>query len=314
MGPPRLSGPRVATSFAPQPAGARSRACYYIQRVLSGFASERAAGERSPEPRPRRRASAAERITAPIPLLAYMGVVVEGVIGALAYVLIDRTGDPALRVVTVVAALLVPVLLILCVYRLISRYPENLYGPQSYMDVRDFVAVLSHGRDRAEEVSRLAPRAGTPFVPTGAASPEQLAHLERHAHRWQPVLEGMDPDEFFALHSWFNERGSNPDALTCIAISTAKGMANSRNYSFMAASLRKLGRLAEAEASAQVALRLDAGNPDAHYNLAHVYLLMGRLDDARRHAKAALEAAPGEYEARLPAELIPDARTARVRR
>lgn len=278
---------------------------------MSDVASERVEGEQPPAPSPRRRASAAERITAPIPLLAYMGLIVEGVIGALAYVLIDRTGDPALRGAAVVAALLVPVLLILCVYRLISRYPENLYGPQSYTDARDFVAVLSYGRDRAEEVSRLAPRAGTPFVPTETASPEQLAHLERHGRRWQPVLESMDPDEFFALHSWFNERGRDSDALTCIAVSTAKGMANSRNYSFMAASLRKLGRLAEAEGSAQVALRLDGGSADAHYNLAHVYLLMGRPDDARRHAKAALKAAPGQYEARLPGELTAEARSAR---
>lgn len=246
-------------------------------------------------------ASAAVNVTAPIPLLAFLGVIIEGIVGAIAFVAIDRDATAVLQTAAVATALALPVLLIALVYRLIAFYPWNLYAPREFRTAEDFIAVLARGRGGLTSFERDA--GSLPFAPTDGATREQIAELELRARKWEPLLDAMSPDEFFALHSWYNEKQRYPMALVCLAIAIANGGVSSRNYSFLAANLRKLGRLGEAEASAQLALRLDPLNPDAHYNLAQTYALTGQRTEAQEHARKALTANPGAYVKRLPPNL-----------
>jgi hypothetical protein len=92
----------------------------------------------------------------------------------------------------------------------------------------------------------------------------------------------------------YNEQGAHPLALQALSLAIAKGLAASKNYSFASASLRKLGRFIEAKGFGSVALDVDGGNVDAHYNLALVCKAMGLHDESERHAREVLMNG-GEY-------------------
>ncbi|MBI5417271.1 hypothetical protein HZA55_04915 [Candidatus Poribacteria bacterium] len=76
-------------------------------------------------------------------------------------------------------------------------------------------------------------------------------------------------------------------------------MATSKNFGFRSASLRKLGRLREAQHSAKLAIELDGANIDAHYNLSKIYNEMGKMEEAMKHVKLVLNSGSSVYDERL---------------
>jgi len=138
-----------------------------------------------------------------------------------------------------------------------------------------------------------------PFLLTQQADSDLVKHISKHASAWEQILQAMSVNEFFALHSWYNEAERHDIALLCLDVAIAKGMATSKNFSFRSASLRKLGRLREALSSANLALELDSANVDAHYNLSKIYKEMGRTDDATKHVQIVLKNGRGIYNTRL---------------
>jgi tetratricopeptide (TPR) repeat protein len=237
-------------------------------------------------------------ITAPIPLLAFLGAIVEGIIGVLAFNLRGGGDDQLLFVVLVFAAVLLPLFLVTVIYRLITRHHGKLYAPFHFQRDGDFLRVLEDTRPAVERLGRLNRQDHyRPFSLSRAASTEEAELVGAHAKQWEDLLVSMSAEEFLALHSWYNELSQDALALLCLDIAIAKGMLGSKNFSFRSANLRHLGRLSEARHAAELALELDGTNTDAHYNLAKIFALMGERPSGEEHAKRALAAA---YEAYAP--------------
>jgi len=108
-------------------------------------------------------------------------------------------------------------------------------------------------------------------------------------------LSKIPGDYLLLLYAWLNENNSHSLALQTSALAIAKGFAASKNYSFASASLRKLGRYAEAKAFASLALEQDKTNVDADYNLALIFKSMGDFDKAKFHAKQVLSKSDDLY-------------------
>ncbi len=221
------------------------------------------------------------RITSPIPLLAFLGALVESVVGTLAYGLNSQGAPLSLVVALCVATIGLPLVLIAAIHNLITRHHHKLYAPADYRNPDDFVRILETERDTIESVGRRN-LAGNyqPFILSAVTDKRELAAVAARIKAWQPILDAMDADEFVALHSWYNEQGDHHHALVALDIALSKGRITSKNLGFRSASLRKLGRLAEGESSARLALELDPNNADAHYNLAKIYAAMGVRDRA----------------------------------
>ena len=115
----------------------------------------------------------------------------------------------------------------------------------------------------------------------------------RNSRLWDS-LSSMSGAELLALHSWHNENNSHSLAFQALSLAIAKGLSASKNYSFASASLRKLGRLAEARGFGVLALDLDPNNLDAKYNLALILRSMGDREAAVPLAEEIYEKA-GEY-------------------
>lgn len=138
-----------------------------------------------------------------------------------------------------------------------------------------------------------------PFLLTQHFNSDSVRLVGNQAAAWEAILQRMTANEFFALHSWYNEAERHDLALLCLDVAIAKGMSTSKNYSFRSASLRKLGRLKEARNSAEFALILNAQNIDAHYNLAKIFKEMGNQEHAEHHLKVVLKSGSPIYTERL---------------
>ena len=141
-----------------------------------------------------------------------------------------------------------------------------------------------------------------PFVLTQSLDENSVKQIGSQADSWEKILQSMTANEFFALHSWYNEAERHDLALLCLDVAISKGMATSKNYGFRSASLRKLGRLKEAKHSAEFALALNEKNIDAHYNLARILKEMGTLDQAGPHLSTVMQSDSSIYKARLTKE------------
>jgi len=138
-----------------------------------------------------------------------------------------------------------------------------------------------------------------PFILTQRANTDLVKHVSDYAASWEQILQVMAANEFFALHSWYNEAERHDLALLCLDVAIARGMATSKNFSFRSASLRKLGRLREALHSAKLAIELDSANVDAYYNLSKIYKEMGKMEEAMKHVKIVLDSGHGIYDVRV---------------
>jgi tetratricopeptide (TPR) repeat protein len=223
-------------------------------------------------------------------------MVVEGVVGALVLLLRSSGLAPSLIVGLVVASVALPILFGGLIYMLLTRHYYKLYAPRDFSDPQDFVRVLDIGRQDAERLGRRgAARGNQPWLLSSDVSGSDLELLETRVHAWEPLLDSMNPEEFLAIHSWYNERGDHPHALVAIDIAIARGTITSQAFSYRSASLRKLGRLLEAKTCASLALTFDAANADAHYNLAKTLLAAGERQEAVDHARVALSTGHETY-------------------
>ena len=242
----------------------------------------------------------ATAISSPIPLLAFLGMIVEGVVGALIYTLRSPELDTWILGTLVIAAVSLPVLFGGSILFLLTRHHHKLYAPRDFANPEDFVRVLGVDREGAEHLKRLHPPAGPqPWAVSGSATAEQLQTLQQRVDVWQPVLDAMNPQEFMAMHSWYNERNDHLRALLTINIAIARGSTGGNEFAFRAASLRKLGRTREARNSAVLALEMNGSNVDAHYNLAQTQIALGEREAALKHARIVLERDPATYGNRL---------------
>lgn len=256
-----------------------------------------------PQPRLVKAASA---ITSPIPLLAFLGIVVEGVVGSLVFTLKSSTLGSNIIIALVVSSIALPVLFGGLIYTLLTRHYYKLYAPRDFGDPQDFVRVLDIGRQDAERLGRVgATRGYQPWILSHEASGNELHLIEARVRSWEPVLDAMHPEEFLAIHSWYNERGDHTRALLAIDITIARGIISSQVFSYRSASLRKLGRLAEAQSCANLALAFDSANIDAHYNLSKTLLAAGERAEALEHARLALRSGKDTYGKQLQA-LFPE--------
>jgi hypothetical protein len=246
-------------------------------------------------------------ITSPIRLLAYFGAVVEAVIGSLSYGLATTNASATLVVVLALTTAILPLAWLACIFVLITKHHAKLYSPMDYPSSGEFLEVLQL---EVSGVGKIARNSSSdpyrPFVLTQATSESQLSTVQGRVEVWHDLLLSMRADEFTVMHAWYNEHELHDLGLLCIDIAISRGAATSKLLGFRSATLRRLGRLRESQASASLALILDSRNVDAHYNLARTLLEMGRDDEARGHLHVA--ANDPEYARRI-AQVLPDLET-----
>ncbi|BBO86131.1 hypothetical protein DSCO28_66970 [Desulfosarcina ovata subsp. sediminis] len=237
------------------------------------------------------------KITSPIPLLAFLGVIVEAVIGTLGF----RLQTSPLQPYLVAAAVILPIFLIIVIYLLLTRHHFKLYSPKDYSDPNHFLQAMKQSQKEIEKVGFLNVQDKfTPFYLSEEAEKNQLQLLKHRVSFWERYFfQNAKPPEFIALHSFYYETCRHDLALICIDIAIAGGMITSKNYSYRSASLRNLGRLIESQFSALTALCLDDTNIDAHYNLSKTYNLMGLKDKALCHAELCFKNGDGPYDHKL---------------
>jgi tetratricopeptide (TPR) repeat protein len=219
-------------------------------------------------------ASAPERITGPIPLLAYLGGFCEALVMGLAYV---TKGDPVFPYI-VLAGIALPFVLILIIYRLISAHYAKLYRPQDFRNENDFLEIVKLSTQSIRRFSSIF----RPFGGDEKIDFRQRSGIREQVTRIETVLGETSSSDFLALHSWFNSEQRHDLALVCIDVAIAKGENSPRNFSFRSASLRKLNRLPEALSSTEMALTLKPSDSDALYNLARIHMQTGDIEKANQ--------------------------------
>jgi hypothetical protein len=238
-------------------------------------------------------------VSNPIQLLAFLGMIVEAVVGGLIFTLRSTSLEPWILGALVIAAITLPVMFGLLIYRLLTSHHLKLYAPRDFSTPAEFLRAIELSRDGAEQLNRLrAPANYRPWRVSGNATTDELELLAYRVNVWQPILDLMNAAEFLAIHSWFNERDDHSRALLAIDIAIARGYLTSGVFAFRSASLRKLGRVLEAQSSAKLALALDERNLDAHYNLAMILASSDR-DTALKHARIVVEHDATTYRTRL---------------
>jgi len=231
-------------------------------------------------------------IGSPIPLLALFGGISELIVGALVWRV-----DTQYQLYVIAGAILLPLAWLIIIFLLIARYHQFLYAPKDFPNPEHFLAtasvdvrsMLSNGTlGKASDFG--------PFKLSENTSSRDFETIARGVTKSQAndLLRNVEATELLALHTWYNEQGAHSLALESLILAIAKGLAASKNYSYASASLRKLGRFTEAKGFASLALEVEGGNVDAHYNLALICKAMGLRHESVLHARAVL-ASGGEY-------------------
>jgi len=221
-------------------------------------------------------------ITKPIPLLAFVGTLIEGIIGVIAYASQNSPYFPILAL----ALIIIPFFLVIIIYLLITKHHEKLYAPGDFSNPDHFIELIRNSSKKIEDFgSSDQTNIFLPFHYHKPLPKEQQEMIRRTIANVEPILEKFNASDFEILHSWYNSIDRHNMALLCINIALAQGATKSKNFSYRSASLRKLGRLMEALHSALMAIELDSSNVDAYYNLSIVYMLMGNQLKAKDAAK-----------------------------
>ncbi len=128
------------------------------------------------------------------------------------------------------------------------------------------------------------------------------------------LLSSIEIPELLTLHAWYNEKNQHSLALQTLLLAIAKSNGGqvapettSKNYSFAAASMRKLCRLNEAMAYAQIAVKLNPDNIDAKYNIALILKELGKRMEGMEAAREVVLHNVDYYNRRLIQE-FPDLR------
>jgi tetratricopeptide (TPR) repeat protein len=232
-------------------------------------------------------------ITSPIPLLALYGGITEAILA-----LITFKATEANQRLLLGGTLLLPVLWLTAIVFLIARYHDKLYSPRDYGDPEQFLRALTVRESAIRQGTLGAPGEYVPFI-LPRLEGREAKDIEGRVGQWTRLLEGIDPVQCLTLHAWYNEREQHSVAFATLNLAISKGLTASKNFSFASSSLRKLGRLREAENFATFALDLDPDNVDAKYNLSRIYLDMDRLAKAESLAQDVLRSGKDEYRVRI---------------
>jgi tetratricopeptide (TPR) repeat protein len=239
-------------------------------------------------------------IGSPIPLLALFGGISELIIGALVWGV-----APQYQLYVVAGAILLPLAWLIVIFLLIARYHYFLYAPKDFPKPEHFLETVSvNVRSMLNNGTLGKPTEFAPFRPSEIPSAGDWKAMARKITEsaLDDLLRNADAAELLALHTLHNEEGAHTLALQALTLAIAKGLAASKNYSFASASLRKLGRYTEARGFASLALDVDGGNVDAHYNLALVCKAMGLHNESLRHAREVLVSGGNYHQQRIHQE------------
>ncbi|MEA5416608.1 hypothetical protein [Synechococcus sp. BA-132 BA5] len=177
---------------------------------------------------------------------------------------------------------------------------------------RDFVSMLpSSAKASLTHQTLGSPTDYTPFSWTSKTDEKDYLLLQSDITRSgiSSLLSSVEIPELLTLHAWCNERNQHSLALQALLLAIAKSSGGqidpettSKNYSFAAASMRKLRRLNEAMAYSQIALDLNTENIDAKYNLALILKELGKRHEGMAVAREVMLHNVDYYNKRLMQE------------
>lgn len=220
-----------------------------------------------------------EKISKPITLLAFLGVVIEVIISSLAFF----AKDSPYFFILALASLILPLYLISLIYRLITKYHYRLYTPSDFSNEEHFLKVIEITTKEIEEKGKTNSfNIFKPFMFDSVKGEVSSIYSGQNTEKIERFLNELDSKAFLSLHSYFNSQEKHDLALLCIDIAISKGPSTSEWFSFRSGSLRKLGRINEALHSAIIATEIENTNIDAHYNLAKIYTTLKKPDLAKR--------------------------------
>lgn len=105
-------------------------------------------------------------------------------------------------------------------------------------------------------------------------------------------LGEVSAENYFNLGVTYNNGGNFSKAIEEYDKAVELQTNNAMYWSYHGSVLKKLGRLAEAEVSLNRAVDLDQNCDDAHYNLAAVYAMQGKVEECIKHLKKAIQINP----------------------
>jgi tetratricopeptide (TPR) repeat protein len=243
-------------------------------------------------------------ITRPIPLLAFYGLMIQGIIAILAYTAQDTVIFPILAV----ALVTLPLILLGMIYKLITAHHDKLYSPSDFSESQEFVELVKRSSTEINRVG-VGPNYNifTPHIDNTPLPDKTEQLIDEEISDVKQLLISLEPTYFEIFHSWFNSQEKHDLALLCMDIAIANGANTSKNFAFRSASLRKLNRFVEARHSALIACELDEKNSDAFYNLAIIYKQLNQNAQAVAAAKKVIQlgesnAAINKLRAKFPEE------------
>lgn len=234
-------------------------------------------------------------ITKPIPLLAFMGMMVEGIVGLLAAY---SQSTPFFGLLAL-GLVVLPLVLIISIYRLITRYPTHLYHPNEYPQSDQFISLMKLSSSRILQLNKKTQSIFDPTKTNRSIQQDEKDKINESTIELESILNSVSSKDLLNLHSWYNAIDRHDMALICIDMSIAKGAASSKSFSFRSATLRKLGRLVESSKSAETAIQLDATNIDAYYNLAIINTMLNNMEIATKYKKIILDSNNEPYISKL---------------
>jgi tetratricopeptide (TPR) repeat protein len=211
--------------------------------------------------------------------------------------LLQQYKDHSASGLFVFAIIVMPILFGLLLYRLFTKYPHVNLAPDSFTDQKDYLELFKMSSQKIENWQKVSKEnISKPFEFNGEKiNNSETADIDRYAQSIEFFLNNLEPKQLIVLHNWFNAKNNHNLALICIDIAIAKGDVDSLNFSFRSASLRKLGRNTEALYSAKLANTLDKSNIDSYYNIARVFSILGKEDEAMEYVNYILKSGDENY-------------------
>lgn len=99
-------------------------------------------------------------------------------------------------------------------------------------------------------------------------------------------------ENYFNLGVSYNNGGDFHRALEAYEKAVELEPEEALFWSYYGSVLKKIGRLSEAKVNLTRAIELDSNCDDAHYNLAAVYAMQGKIEECVRHLKKAIQIDP----------------------
>jgi hypothetical protein len=225
-------------------------------------------------------------INGPIPLIAYTGTLYIAITGG--YLVLLNRNEISLSSWVYTIPVVFPILLLVSIVYLITRHHAKLYSPSEFSSTEYFLKTITSKSDEIVDnhlIEQLHITDSKNFDPKQIRTRryrDVFAKVSGKLRAFEAVIKSLSPSHLETMHSWYNAMERHDLALICMDLAIAQGAIGSRNFSYRSASLRKLHRLVEAKASANLSISLDplGEHSDAHYNLAKIEYELGNHERA----------------------------------